>query len=275
MDPVSSTVLLGCGGVRGAEYLGTYIFTTPRDYATYTWTVPANTVYLLVYSWGSGGMPDGFINTFPGGSGGGGGYARAVIPVTPGETLYVGVGQASNNGGISQSFGGSGGGFSGVFRTTTPLIIGGGGGGGAVNSSNAGGAGGGATGEASGGGYSGGTQSTGGGYLTGSGSGAGGGYYGGFGGAGGAGGSGYINASGNLHTQYTTGSGRTPAGTSEIDYSFSTSSGGLSFAYGGSGNNSGDFTYGTGRVVIHALGTGYSPANFPTIPNPRTVIATY
>ena len=282
MNPLTSSVLLGAGGGSlSEEYLGTYVFTTPVSYSTNNFTVPVGCVYIQAFVWGSGGQPDGYSNGIAGGDGGAGGYASAVIPVTEGETLRVGVGQVVNNGGAGKSFGGSGGGFSSVFRGSTPLIIAGGGGGGQVNGTNAGGAGGGTNGQASTDGYAGGTQFSGGpngSYLQGGSEGGGGGYYGGGGGQwyqASGGGSGYTSASGNLHTALVTGSGRTPPGTSLPDYVTSTSAGGSDYAYGGIGNDSNNSSYGSGLVVIHALGQSYNSSFNPAIPNPRNIIATY
>ncbi len=261
-------------------YIGTYKFKSPRGYSTTNgnWTVPANTTYIQVMAWGSGGEPDGYPNGFPGGSGGGGGFAQAVIPVTPGESLSVAVGNSSNNGRGSNSFGGNGGGFSGIFRGSNPLIIAGGGGGGAVNNTNYGGAGGGYSGGSSSDGYGGGSQS---GpshrYLQGI-AGGGGGYYGGDGGSwsnAGGGGSGYIGASGNLHTTMSNGSGRSPGGTGHADYDQSYASSGRQYGYGGSGNNGGDVSYGSGLLVIHCLNSEYNPSSNPVLPPQRNIIATY
>jgi len=264
-------------------YIGTYKFQSPSHYSTTggNWNVPANTTYIQVMAWGSGGEPDGYPNGFPGGDGGGGGFAQAVIPVTPGESLSVAVGESRNNGGGSNSIGtGHGGGFSGIFRGSTPLIIAGGGGGGAVNNTNRGGSGGGYSGGSSSDGNAGGGQS---GpshrYLQGgSGSGGGGGYYGGEGSSwsnAGGGGSGYVSASGNLHTTMSNGSGRSPGGTGHADYDQSYASSGRQYGQGGSGNNGGDQTYGHGLIVIHALNSDYNPSSNPILPSQRNIIQTY
>jgi hypothetical protein len=266
----------------GGLYIGTVRFLQPQTYNTYTWVVPFKAKYLFAKVWGSAGAPDGFVNSFPGGDGGSGGYAQATIPVTGGETLRIGVGRTVNNGGASKTFGGSGGGFSSIFRGTTPLIIGGGGGGGQVNGTHAGGAGGGASGQASTDGQGGGTQSAGGSpngsFLQGGSEGGGGGYYGGGGASwsdASGGGSGFINASGNIHRSYTTGNRRTPPNTSDPDYPSGTSFGGLAYAVGGLGNNSGINTYGSGAVIIHLLGDMYDPAVAPVIPTPRIILGTF
>lgn len=265
------------------EYIGTYQFYTPQQYSTYEWQVPAYVFYLQVFCLGSGAYPDAYPNDLPGGDGGGGGCSIGVIPVTAGEVLNIGVGQVSNNAASSKGFGGSGGGFSGVFRGSTPLIIAGGGGGGQVNNSNYGGAGGGLSGQSSGDGYSGGTQvgsGDGGGYLS-SGVGGGGGYYGGGGSSWSAsgGGSGYIDAPGNIHTQTEAGNGRSiPSfASNHPDYTSAPNPSpfGYQHGYGGVGNDSNNYQYGSGLVVIHTLGSDYNPASPPIIPSNRNVLATY
>lgn len=287
MDPNSRLLMMGAsGGEPQLLYIGTYRFITPQTYSSYAWDVPSDATYIQAVCWGSGGQPDAFVNDFPGGDGGSGGYATAVIPVTGGETLRIGVGRAGNNGGASRSFGGTGGGFSSVFRGGTPLIIAGGGGGGQVNGTNAGGAGGGASGQGSTDGICGGGTQFGGGagpgpgsFLQGGSEGGGGGYYGGGGqvwsNGGAGGGSGYINAPGNLHKTYTTGNRRTPPQAFTVDYPTGSSFGGLAYAYGGFGNNFGNTSYGSGAVVIHVLGSLYNPASAPVIPSPRTIVQTF
>ena len=259
-------------------YIGTYKFKGARTYTSGAWTVPANTTYIQVVAWGSGGEPDGYPNGFPGGSGGGGGWATAVIPVTAGESLNVGVGRDGNNGGGGKSFGGTGGGFSGVFRGSTPLIIAGGGGGGAVNNTAQGGAGGGYSGQGSSDGYGGGSQSGASNRYLQGGTGGGGGYYGGNGGSwsnAAGGGSGYIGASGNIHASMSTGSWTSPAGTGHADYDSSHSPMGRPYGQGGSGNNSGDSTYGSGLLIIHCLNSEYNPSSTPVLPSSRNIIQTY
>ena len=285
MDPTSQKILLA-GGLSdpGEEYIGTYRFYTPKDYTSFTWTVPADVVYIQAFCLGSGATGDTYPNGIWGGDGGGGGCSIGVIPVTAGESLKLGVGNVSNNAASYKSFGGQGGGFSGLFRGSTPLIIAGGGGGGQVNGTNYGGAGGGLTAQASQDGYAGGGQSSGNnnsGYLS-SGTGGGGGYYGGGGAAwyyASGGGSGYIGSSGILHAQTATGSYRNIPGlaSNNRDYQLApgTPPSGMGFGYGGQGSDYGGYSYGSGLVVIHTLGTGYDPSSPPTIPYNRTVLATY
>jgi len=279
----------------GAAYIGTYRFLNPRVFnvSGSLWTVPSGTVYIYAKCWGSGARGGNFPNGSPDGDGGAGGYAEAVIPVTVGEQLYVGVGEVLNNGGATKSFGGAGGGLSGIFKGSTtatwggftwplPLIIAGGGGGGAVNTTAQGGAGGGANGQAgSDNVMAGATQTAAGTNNTASINGidgGGGGYYGGGGGTyfyASSGGSGYVNATGNLHKTYTTGNYRTPPNTTDLDYPSGNSPLGKPYAYGGIGADISDNTHGSGAVIIHILGGGYDPANLPTIPTTRTVLDSF
>ena len=272
MDPTARHLILcSSAGEPAIEYVGTYHFKNSRNYTSGIFTVPTDVFYIRAFVVGSGGRPDGYPNGFQGGNGGGGGGAIATIPVTAGETLYVGVGIAGNNGSVGNALFGSGhgggGGFSSVFRGSTPLIISGGGGGGAVNSTAAGGA-------------AGGTAGGGGNYLAGSGSGAGGGYYGGTGTSwmyAGSGGSGYVGASGNIHTSRYNASGRYPSSTitNNRDYTSVAATTGQNHGVGGGGNNYGDDSYGTGLVVIHTLGPGYSPSSAPVIPYTRVILQAY
>lgn len=128
-------------------------FTTPS--ATFVeWPVPGNISQILVKCWGAGGGA-GLFNAIRR-DGGAGGFASALVTVTPGETLRVYVGGGGNRqlpAGDGNGAGGGGGGWSGLFRGTTPIVIAGGGGGaggGGDNTSRgggAGGAGGGTTGQ--------------------------------------------------------------------------------------------------------------------------------
>ena len=181
--------------------------------ATVLFTIPAGVTSINVSLSGAGGGSASLGGTSTGGSGG---LVEGVLPVTPGQQLYVMVGQGGSTGGAA-TFGGGGamGGFSGASgggrsailnaAQSADLVTAGGGGGsgnygggrngGAGGGSTGGsgttvgsaGGGGGATGSAGGGGGGGGnfagsdgTQYTGG---TGQGGGGGGGYYGGGGGA--------------------------------------------------------------------------------------------
>lgn len=140
-----------------------------------TWTVPTGVTQIAVKVWGAGGGPGSPSGWGQGSPGGGGGFAGGIIPVTPGESLLVAVGQcgylrnttlaagtkgygggsvASGNGTDNQ-YGGGGGGYSGIFRTSktqaNAIIMAGGGGGGGCSrtagNGNNGGAGGGFIGE--------------------------------------------------------------------------------------------------------------------------------
>ena len=160
-----------------------------------SFVVPDGVTEITVELWGGGGSggvaaKGGDSNTAVSGTGGGGGYVKSTLLVTPGETLTVRVGggawhysantlqhpNVTISGATSSSIsvvsrrsdatlndqtvvggiGGSGGGYSAIFRGTTALLIagGGGGGGGTVGYApgdnaigGAGGAGGGTTGQ--------------------------------------------------------------------------------------------------------------------------------
>ena len=282
MDPTSKAILLAGGGPLGPEYIGTYRFTTPRVYDSYQWQVPALTRYIFARAWGSGGEGQAwyisggstmfcsmFGGIYCGTDGGAGGFSEAVIPVTPGETLLIGVGTVPNNIGSNVHNGAYAyaGGFTSVFRGSTPLIIAGGGGG-AGQQNHAGNGGG--TNPIAGNG----SPSISGSYLTGGNPNGGGGYQGGNGdnNNGGSGGSGYVGATGNL---YTTTATRTagnlnPPNNSITDY---VSGHGI----GGTGSPFNTNNWGSGLLVIHALGGSYNPANTPStvIPASRTILATY
>jgi len=146
-----------------------------------TWTVPAGVCSLTVECWGAAGWTGSY-------AGGQGGYAVATFPVTPGETVYIYVGQegpavpangyssaAFNGGGYGYSWNsaamaGSGGGASDVRlggQTLNQRVVVAGGGGGATNNGSCnGGHGGGTTGQNAGcsgyGTVTGGNQSSGG-----------------------------------------------------------------------------------------------------------------
>jgi len=282
MDPTSKAILLAGGGPVGPEYIGTYKFITPRVYNSYQWQVPALTRHIFALAWGSGGEGQAhYINSgstmfctwfggiYCGTNGGAGGYSEAVIPVTPGETLLLGVGTVANKVGSSFHNGGSdhGGGFTSVFRGSTPLIIAGGGGGAGAGDN---GGNGGGTNPISGSG----APSNPGSYLTGGVLNGGGGYQGGNGdnNQGGSGGSGYVGATGNL---YTTTATRTignldPPNSNITDYV-------SGYAIGGTGSPFATNNWGSGLLVIHALGGLYDPANHPStvIPASRTILGTY
>ena len=123
-------------------------------YANYDqfYTVPANVKYIFVKMWGAGGGAGRAGGWTHGSFGGGGGHSRGVIPVVPGETLRIVVGEGGRtvsttgprygNGGYQPNhavdgskYSGSGGGYAGIFRGPVTqgnalLVAGGGGGGG-------------------------------------------------------------------------------------------------------------------------------------------------
>ena len=133
------------------QYAGTKIFKPSGKEETYV--VPEGVDRLRVDMWGAGGGSGRYYGRNAGGSGG---YSVGYIPVTPGETLIIGVGETSKfnwetsrnethipgyspggsagRGGTGMHRGaGSGGGMSGIFRGSisaeNALLIAGGGGG--------------------------------------------------------------------------------------------------------------------------------------------------
>lgn len=90
--------------------------------------VPDGVTNLNVMMWGAGG---GSANNYSG-IGGPGAFARAMVPVTPGETLTLLVGK----GGATGIIAGAGGGRSELLRGTTTLIVAGAGGGSGNSGSN-------------------------------------------------------------------------------------------------------------------------------------------
>jgi hypothetical protein len=118
----------------GSVYGDTLISSTGYNYGSYTYTVPANTTYLIVKAWGAGGgCWVGYLY------GGAGGFAQGQVSTTPGSTftVYVGGGGLDNsNGGgggwpwgSSGSGGGCGGGGASAFFSSSINITAGGGGG--------------------------------------------------------------------------------------------------------------------------------------------------
>ncbi|MAA92558.1 MAG: hypothetical protein CMQ57_03425 [Gammaproteobacteria bacterium] len=277
MDQTSRAILFcGGGGPSGPEYIGTYKFTTPRTYNGYQWQVPAQTQYIQAVAWGSGAY--GYTGNsrwcpyfgnapFCGTNGGGGGFSTAVIPVTAGEYLYIGVGSRNSSGNYNGAKG-NGGGFTGIFRGSTPLIIAGGGGAGSIDGH--GGAGGGASvqnvitvSSHNPGSYlSGGTPDGGGGYQGGNSS-----------HANSNGGTGYATATGNLYTTTIAGTDHNPPEVNHSDYVSGHGKGAINHMPAGANQ----FGYMQGLLVIHALGGGYDPANNPStvIPASRTILGTY
>jgi hypothetical protein len=200
-----------------AAWVATFAYTG----AAQTFVVPVGVTSITVECWGAAGGNDGGSNTV-----GAGGYLKATIAVTPGETLNLYVGgsggtlnggwNGGGNGGGTGTYGGGGGGASDVRRGGTALsnrvIVGGGGGGVGYMIPGNGGSGGGSTGV-QGGGMGGG----GGGSQTAGGAGVGAGTAGSFGNGGtggisnpqtgGGGGGGYYGGGGGNNTMYSGGGG--------------------------------------------------------------------
>lgn len=109
-----------------------------------SWTVPSGVNYIFAKMWGAGGGHGRAGGWSYGADGGGGGHSRGLIPVTPGTTLTIKVGQGGRTCAYGAGYGGggaagdnsdlayagTGGGGAYIFNSTTPLIIAGGGGGG-------------------------------------------------------------------------------------------------------------------------------------------------
>lgn len=256
--------------------------------ADQTWTVPAGVTSVTVKLWGAGGGA-----TFQtAGSGnadwaGGGGYVSGTLPVTPGETLTLVVGQGGaastgsryGGGGGGANGGGSGGGRSAIRRGSTDIVtVGGGGGSGNTgNNQQVGGAGGGLIGgdavavntygrggtQSSGGtGYTSGSQYHGGDAYAGSGDingGGGGGYFGGGSGGNPAGGGGGSSNAANLIGTVVNhqASGYVAAGTGDADYV-------AGIGYGQLGSDS---PVGNGRIVISYPNSSMTLLS-PTVPVP-------
>lgn len=128
--------------------------------ADQTFVVPAGVTSITVRAWGAGGGSNGALDSQADRAfGGPGGFVKATLAVTPGETLTVKVGGGGKKG-TSARMSGGGGGRSELLRSTTPLVIAGAGGGsggyGSSATSNWGGKGGGTTGGTGGDGTAGG-----------------------------------------------------------------------------------------------------------------------
>lgn len=126
--------------------------------ANQTLVVPDGVTHIYAKVWGAGGGSGSIGGWSWAGDGGGGGHSFGLIPVIPGETLYLVVGSAGlchyqggstpgygggggYSGGSDNQYAGSGGGYSGIFRTSVAqanalLIAGGGGGSSALNNGN-------------------------------------------------------------------------------------------------------------------------------------------
>jgi hypothetical protein len=168
------------------EQQGAVITPVGKSAATYratganqTFTVPAGVNYIYVKCWGAGGAGGSSGGWTNGSDGGGGGHTRGLIPVTPGQVLYVvcGIpGQTNWTGGTTLRYGGgrgflnnsdnryagAGGGLAGIWSSSYSgtqsgalLVAGGGGGGGSTRMQDGlwGGAGGGTEGQRGASGY--------------------------------------------------------------------------------------------------------------------------
>jgi len=118
-----------------------------------TFTVPAYADHVIVKAWGAGGGgafdKSGTVCEVMA-PGGGGGFASALVPVTPSSSLEAIAGTGGGVGsGCAAPVGGSGGGFSALRLqgASSYLVIAGGGGGGGEFANGAGGAGGGTVGQ--------------------------------------------------------------------------------------------------------------------------------
>jgi hypothetical protein len=76
--------------------------TTYTAPGTYTYMVPAGVTALQIAAWGGGGGGGGSAGALAGGGGGSGAYVKAVVSVTPGDTLTVVV-AAGGVGGLGTS----------------------------------------------------------------------------------------------------------------------------------------------------------------------------
>lgn len=151
---VGAVAAVGAFGLSaGAASATTQTFSTP---GTSTFDVPSNVTQITVTAVGAGGGNCGVSSPVPGGRGA---SVTATVPVSPGETLSVGVGGVGGTGctdpaganggggvggggaggpGAGGSFGGAGGGGasgvgpSGLAAGSSPLVVAGGGGGAAA-----------------------------------------------------------------------------------------------------------------------------------------------
>ena len=105
---------------------------------SHLYVVPLDTSSLTFKLWGAGGAGGTMFApgiAYPGGAGA---YVQATVPVIPGEVLTIKVGGGgqpgiSVNNKWEDTYGGGGGGWSGVFRGEVPLVIAAGGGGSPAN----------------------------------------------------------------------------------------------------------------------------------------------
>lgn len=89
------------GGVMSPRVLRLASF---RTFGSYNWTVPNNVTVIYPYGCAAGGGGGGGQNALFGAGGGGGGAGKCIppfliaLPVTPGETISIGIGQGGQGG---------------------------------------------------------------------------------------------------------------------------------------------------------------------------------
>jgi len=110
---------------------------------TFTFTVPRHVTHVMLTMWGAGGgggggtENPGTFSCFPGGFGGGGAYTNTVVPVFPGETYNVTVGQGGSGANPGEN-GGDGGNSQLTLGNKILAFAGGGKGGGVATQSGSG-----------------------------------------------------------------------------------------------------------------------------------------
>ena len=129
------------GGFYRGKLIVPRVFSATTEAGGVTFVVPPGITQIIGKCWGAGGGAGWWQATAPAGDGAAGGYAQAVLAVTPGETLTVFVPTGGAPGGEPRA-GGGGGSWAGVFRSTTPLLLAAGGGGGGAGRDTLGGNGG-------------------------------------------------------------------------------------------------------------------------------------
>jgi hypothetical protein len=130
-----ATPLVGFTTSRNLQTSKVKIQTFTYTGSDQSFTVPANVTEFYVYMWGAGGQ--GATDDTYTGYGGAGAMVQGVLPVTPGTTLTIQVGQggtyATSNtyggGGRAYNFGSAGGGASQIAISGISWVIAGGGGG--------------------------------------------------------------------------------------------------------------------------------------------------
>jgi|HubBroStandDraft_1064217.scaffolds.fasta_scaffold00246_3 hypothetical protein len=122
----------GAPGSGGSGFNGIQEFTQSG-----TFTVPAGVTSALVELWGAGGGAGStcdIIGPTFGGSGGGGGYSRAVISLTPGAAYSVTIGAGGTAGGGACGVAGGDGGATQLLDGSSNVLASAGGGGGGASS---------------------------------------------------------------------------------------------------------------------------------------------